>query len=211
MAAPYYGFMTSSQSESWSIVRAKQALRDEMTRRRQAFAASTTRAMAEDSLCRRMVRGLRAMAGAGDCIALVWPLPGETDLRPVIRALHADALCVALPETTPKGHPLTFRLWQPECIIQTGRYGTCHPIGPPVQPDVVCVPLLAFDRRGMRLGYGGGYYDRTLAMLPGARAVGFGLSFQEVACIPTGLHDVALPAIVTEREWIRCRGDGRTR
>ncbi|RFD19869.1 5-formyltetrahydrofolate cyclo-ligase [Komagataeibacter melaceti] len=203
--------MTLSQPGSWPIARAKQALRDEMTRRRQAFAASATRAMVEDSLRRRMVRGLRAMVGAGDCISLVWPLPGEIDLRPVMQALHADGLCVALPETTPKGHPLTFRLWQPECVIQTGRYGTCHPEGPPVRPDVVCVPLLAFDRRGMRLGYGGGYYDRTLAALRGARAVGFGLSFQEVTCIPTGRYDVALPAIVTEREWIRCRGDGRTR
>ncbi|ARW17677.1 putative 5-formyltetrahydrofolate cyclo-ligase [Komagataeibacter europaeus] len=203
--------MTSLDPESWPVTRAKQALRHQMTRHRQAFVASPVRAGAEEALCHRMVRGLRGMTGAGDCIALVWPLPGESDLHPVMQALHADGMCIVLPETPPRGHPLVFRRWRPECPMLPGRYGTLHPDGPPMQPDVVCVPLLAFDRRGMRLGYGGGYYDRTLARLPRARTVGFGLSFQEVTCIPTGLYDVALPAIVTEREWIRCRGDGRTR
>ncbi|AQU88959.1 5-formyltetrahydrofolate cyclo-ligase [Komagataeibacter nataicola] len=203
--------MTSIANESWSTAHAKQALRGVMASRRAAFATAPGREMAEKSLQHRMVRALRAMAGAGEAIALVWPLPGESELQPVMHALHADGLCIALPETTPKGHKLAFRLWQPGCAMQAGRYGTSHPEGPIVQPDVVCVPLLAFDRRGMRLGYGGGYYDRTLASLPAARAVGFGFSFQEVACIPTGRYDVALPAIVTEREWIRCRGDGRTR
>lgn len=203
--------MTTSSTESWPVTHAKQALRGVMSARRRNFFSSPDREAAEYSLHQRMVRTLRGMAGAGDCIALVWPLPGESDLRPVMQALHADGLCIALPEVTAKRRPLTFRLWQPDCVMQPGHHGTCHPEGPPVQPDVVCVPLLAFDRRGMRLGYGGGYYDRTLAALPRARAMGFGLSFQEVTCIPTGLYDVALPAIVTERELIRCRGDKRAR
>lgn len=167
--------------------------------------------MIEDGLRHRMAHVLRRTARPGECLAMVWPLAGECDLRPVMHALHADGLSIALPETPPRGHPLVFRLWQPGCSMQSGRYGTSHPDGPVMRPDVICVPLLAFDRRGMRLGYGGGYYDRTLASLPGARQVGFGHSFQEVTCIPTGLYDVALPAIVTEREWIRCGMNGRIR
>ena len=203
--------MTVSSSESPLLIHAKTALRREMAHRRQAFVASPRREMTEDALRHRMTRTLRHMARKEDCVALVWPLAGECDLRPVMAALHADGLHIALPETPSRGHPLGFRLWQPGCLMQPGRFGTFHPDGPPVRPDVICVPLLAFDRRGMRLGYGGGYYDRTLAHLPGARQVGFGLSFQEVTCVPTGLYDVPLPAIVTERECIRCGVDGRIR
>jgi 5-formyltetrahydrofolate cyclo-ligase len=85
----------------------------------------------------------------------------------------------------------------------TERFGTARPDGPVGIPDVLFVPLLAFDRRGHRLGYGGGYYDRTLAALPGRTALGFGFSALEVDSVPTGPHDHPLNAIVTEKEIIR--------
>ena len=150
--------MTIPSPDSPALVHAKKALRRDMAHRRQAFLASPRREMIEDGLRLRMIRMLRRMARTGDCVALVWPLAGECDLRPVMDTLHADGLAIALPETPPTGHPLAFRLWQPGCLMQPGRFGTFHPDGPPVLPDVIGVPLLAFDRRGMRLGYGGGYY-----------------------------------------------------
>jgi 5-formyltetrahydrofolate cyclo-ligase len=85
-----------------------------------------------------------------------------------------------------------------------GVFGTQHPAdGEAVMPDWLIVPLLAFDRRGARLGYGGGYYDRTLPLLPRAVAMGVAYAAQEVPEVPAGPHDVPLHAIATERELIR--------
>ncbi|MDT8870676.1 5-formyltetrahydrofolate cyclo-ligase [Komagataeibacter rhaeticus] len=164
---------------------------------------------AEEALCHRMSTRAARHGRSGGVYRPCLAPAGESDLRPVMQALHADGLCIVLPETPPRGHPSSFAVGRLTAPCSRGDTAPFTPMAP-MQPDVVCVPLLAFDRRGMRLGYGGGYYDRTLARLPRARTVGFGLSFQEVTCIPTGLYDVPLPAIVTEREWIRCRGDGRT-
>lgn len=86
--------------------------------------------------------------------------------------------------------------------MREGRFGTVYPDGPIDVPDLILVPMLAFDRRGYRLGYGGGYYDRTLASLPDARAIGYACSVQEVNDIPVGPFDVPLPVIVTEKENI---------
>lgn len=134
----------------------------------------------------------------GEIVAGVWPLAGEPDLRPAWAAIHAQGRLVALPETTPLGTPLQFRKWTPDVSMIAGRYRTWHPDGPLVLPDIICVPLLAFDARLNRLGYGGGYYDRTLAMLSCA-AIGVAFSWQEVAHVPTGAFDQPLDRIVTER------------
>ena len=83
------------------------------------------------------------------------------------------------------------------------RFGTMRSTGDIMMPDWVLVPLLAFDRAGRRLGYGGGYYDRTLAGLPEAVAIGCGWAAQEVVEVPTGPLDVKLHAIATEREVVR--------
>ena len=139
----------------------------------------------------------------GMVVGGVWPLPGEIDLRPLLRLLHAKGHPIALPFTPPKGHPLEFRAWHPGAVMREGRFGTHHPDGEVLIPDVLLVPLLAFDRAGNRLGYGGGYYDRTLAGLPGVRAVGFGFAAQEFPALCTEPTDRPLDAIVTEREWIK--------
>lgn len=137
-------------------------------------------------------------------VACVWPMKGEIDLRPFCIALHERGQKILLPETTPKGQPLVFRQWEPDCVMAAGRFQTWHPEGPVLTPDIILVPLVGFDRRGYRLGYGGGYYDRTLAHFSAARPIGYAHSSQEVPEIPIGPHDVALPLIVTEREAIRC-------
>ena len=87
------------------------------------------------------------------------------------------------------------------------RFGTMAPTGPIGVPDVVFVPLLAFDRAGWRLGYGGGYYDRTLAGLPAAIAIGCGFSAQEVDEVPAGNFDIRLHAVATEAGVFRIASD----
>jgi 5-formyltetrahydrofolate cyclo-ligase len=133
-----------------------------------------------------------------------WPMPGEIDIRPLLVALHDRGHPVLLPETPPRGRPLIFRHWHPGAPMLRERFGTLRPEGAPGTPEVLFVPLLAFDRAGRRLGYGGGYYDRTLALLPRARAIGCAFAAQELDAVPAGAHDVRLHAVATERGVIHC-------
>ncbi|MFT9366938.1 MAG: 5-formyltetrahydrofolate cyclo-ligase [Gluconobacter sp.] len=135
-------------------------------------------------------------------IAAVWPLAEEVDLRPLCYALSEVGRQVLLPETTPKGFPLIFRRWTPASSMIAGRFGTSHPEDEIDVPDLVLVPFLAFDRFGYRLGYGGGYYDRTLAAL-NVPAIGFGFAGQQIDAVPTGPYDIPLKTIVTECGVIR--------
>ncbi len=139
-------------------------------------------------------------------LAGIWPLPGEPSLVPAWHALHGRGHRIALPETTPPGAPLVFRSWTPAALLRPGRFGTLHPEGPSLRPEIVFVPLLAWDRRLNRLGYGGGYYDRTLAALPDAVAIGVGFAAQEVAAVPVGPYDVPLDAVLTEHGLVTAEG-----
>ncbi len=139
---------------------------------------------------------------AGSVVAGFWPLPQEIDIRPLLHALAVDH-AIALPATPARGLPLRFRRWRPGDPLRTGRFGVGEPAGPEIVPDVLLVPLLAFDRRGNRLGYGGGYYDRTLAALPGALSIGCAFAAQECPGVPTGETDIALHFIATERGLTR--------
>ena len=137
--------------------------------------ALAVRARCDPALGRDLVRSVLdgALAPArGQVVAGFWPLPGEIDLRPLLHALVERGNPVCLPQTPPRGQALVFRQWAPGATLAPGRFGTTHPDGPVAVPDIVLVPLLAFDRSGARLGYGGGYYDRTLAALPDAVAIG---------------------------------------
>jgi 5-formyltetrahydrofolate cyclo-ligase len=144
--------------------------------------------------------------GAADVVSGYWPIGDEIDIRPLLTALHEAGHTVALPVTPRIGLPLTFRAWRPGAAMIAERFGTMRPDGAEVVPDVLLVPLLAFDRRGYRLGYGGGYYDRTLAGLPGARAIGCAHAVQELDEVPAGPYDARLHAVATERGVIRCEG-----
>ena len=135
-------------------------------------------------------------------VAGVWPLPGEIDLRALLTGLHARGHTVVLPQTPPRGAALVFRRWRPEGALLPGRFGTLYPDGEVMVPQALLVPLLAFDLACHRLGYGGGYYDRTLAALPGVPAIGYGWAAQQVARLPIGGHDRALDAVATEHGLI---------
>ena len=140
----------------------------------------------------------------GATVSGFWPLDGELDLRPLLIALHDRGHPVVLPVTPGRGQPLTFRRWRPGEAMVAEKFGTMRPTGEERPPDFLLVPLLAFDRHGGRLGYGAGFYDRTLPLLPGAFALGCAFAAQEVPKVPMGPTDIRLPAIATEREIVRC-------
>jgi 5-formyltetrahydrofolate cyclo-ligase len=158
----------------------------------------------------------------------VWPLvvarrPGvlaayvgmrsEVDPAPLVAAAHAAGILVGLPAVLPAGG-LVFRRHEPGDLLVPGGFGTMVPpeAAPPVDPDVVIVPLVGFDRTGTRLGYGKGHYDRTIAALR-ARGlsptlIGVAFSRQEVDTIPHEPHDVRLDVIVTETGILDPRAGG---
>ncbi len=185
MAAPHF----PSDSE---LIEAKARAREVATARR----AGQDPALGAD-LARHLLREMPPPPGAA--ISGFWPLPGEIDIRPLLEALHARGHTVLLPETPKRGNPLIFRHWYPGAPMIRERFGTLRPEGEVGVPELLFVPLLAFDRQGRRLGYGGGYYDRTLAALPGAVAVGCAFAAQELDEVPAGDYDARLAAIATER------------
>jgi 5-formyltetrahydrofolate cyclo-ligase len=154
------------------------------------------------ALCAHVLRDAAPAPGA--VVACFWPLPGEIDIRPLLHALDARGHAVLLPVTPRRGLPLDFRRWRPGDVMAPGRFGTPMPIGAAMLPTLLLVPLLAFDLRGNRLGYGAGYYDRTLAALPGVRTLGCAFAAQELDSVPVGPHDVRLDAIATENGVITC-------
>lgn len=135
-----------------------------------------------------------------------WPLGREIDIRPLLLRLHHLGHQIALPVTPRRGEALTFRGWQPGDVLIPERFGTMRPIGEILVPDVLLIPLLAFDSRGGRLGYGGGFYDRTLAALPGRFRMGCAFTAQLVDAVPVGPYDIPLDAVATEQGIIRCGG-----
>jgi 5-formyltetrahydrofolate cyclo-ligase len=131
-------------------------------------------------------------------VAGFWPLAGEIDTLPMLNALAGGGWKICLPVTPKRGFALSFRHWKPGDALADGRYGTKHPMGVEMSPGFILVPLLAFDAAGNRLGYGGGYYDRTLAALPNAFRLGCAFAAQQMERVPAGPEDVKLDAVATE-------------
>lgn len=133
----------------------------------------------------------------------------EMDVLPAVLAMAANGWQGCLPVVVGKGRPLQFRAWSPGTKLEDGVFGTRHPVtgAPDVRPDLLLVPLLAFDRSGYRLGWGGGFYDRTLADLRESgmpvAAVGVGYSAQEVDAVPRDHYDARLDWVVTEEDIIK--------
>lgn len=139
----------------------------------------------------------------GATVSGYWPFADEIDPRPLMVALCARGHPLCLP-VAKAGEPLSFRAWTPGSELEAGVFDTRvpPPQSPVLRPDCLIVPLLACDREGTRLGYGGGYYDRTLAGLrrgPGAvLAVGVAYQDQRVDAVPRAPYDERLDWVVTE-------------
>jgi 5-formyltetrahydrofolate cyclo-ligase len=189
MAAPHI---------SSSLDEAKRALRAQMLAAREAWDPVTSGA----GLAKQVSRHFPPPPGA--VVSGFWPIGREIDIRPLLHALHGRGHAVVLPVTPKRGNPLTFRVWRPGDVLEAERFGTFRPMGEERVPDFLLVPLLAFDRRGGRLGYGAGFYDRTLAGLRQRFALGCAFAAQEMCEVPMGPGDIRLNAIATEREIIRC-------
>jgi 5-formyltetrahydrofolate cyclo-ligase len=133
---------------------------------------------------------------------------GEIDPAPLASALLAQGHSLCLPVVTGPNRVLLFRVWKPGAPLEAGAFGMPEPpaSAPVVEPGVLLVPLLAFDRRGNRLGQGGGYYDRTLACLRQQKeilTIGLGFAAQEEFSVPAGPEDERLDIVVTDKEMIR--------
>jgi 5-formyltetrahydrofolate cyclo-ligase len=143
---------------------------------------------------------LHAVGGLRDMrvVAGYLPMRTEIDPRPAMLALLGMRYDVCVPVIEGAGRPLRFRAWTPRARLERGAFGVSHPVeGDWVEPDVILAPLLAFDADGWRLGYGGGYYDRTLM------ALGLAFAGQQVDAVPRGPEDQRLDAVVTEAGLIR--------
>ena len=137
-----------------------------------------------------------------------WPVGDEFDVRPLLESLHGRGHACCLPVVAGKNRPLIFRRWEPGDVLRPAALGI--PVPPPeaeeLTPSLLLVPLLAYDNRGYRLGYGGGFYDMTIRDLRaqgGLVAVGVAYAGQHMDTVPTDDHDERLDWIVTEQGAIR--------
>lgn len=150
----------------------------------------------------RIARKLDQMIGrfAGRIVGTYWPFRGEPDLRNWGIEVVERGGRIALPVVIKKGWPLEYRIWTPGDPLERGVWNILVPSrGPAIQPDIVIAPVVGFDERKYRLGYGGGFFDRTLAAMPRKPLViGVGYTQSRIATIYPQPHDIAMDAIVTD-------------
>jgi 5-formyltetrahydrofolate cyclo-ligase len=145
------------------------------------------------------------------CVGFYWPFRGEIGLHPLVRRLLERGARAALPVVVEKAQPLEFWAWRPGAPLRRGVWDIPIPTERQVvRPTALLVPLVGFDRRGYRLGYGGGYYDRTLAAMdPKPLTIGVGYELGRLETIHPQPHDIAMAAIVTEAGVARFGPDPR--
>ena len=181
----------------------RRALRREMVARRAALSKA-----AHDGLSGRIVEHLVAALPVPRVVAFCWPIKHEPDVRAVVERWTALGAVAVLPVVVAEDAPLAFRVWTAETPLAPDRYGIPTPVaGDFVLPDLILLPLNGFDGAGYRLGYGGGYFDRTLAALsPRPLAVGVGFEINCLESIRPESHDQRLDWIVTEAGSFRVAG-----
>jgi 5-formyltetrahydrofolate cyclo-ligase len=191
----------SSMMDDWEQIREwRRRQRAELLSRRLAVTKEqrrTTRARCAS----RILENIEGLNPA--CIGFYWPFKGEIVVRDVIDALLAKGASAALPVVIQKDQPLEFWAWDPATALQPGIWKIPVPAQRrPCHPDILLVPLLGFDPAGYRLGYGGGYYDRTLAQTtPRPRTIGVGYALSQLETIHPQSHDIPMDAIVTEEAF----------
>jgi 5-formyltetrahydrofolate cyclo-ligase len=190
-----------------SIVAKKAALREEALRRRDALPVDA-RAVAAEAIA---TRGLPVTVVRGSIVSGFMPIRSEINPIPLMRRCAEAGARLALPAILQRGTPLALRLWSVGERLVPGQWGIREPApdAPEADPDIMLVPVVAFDRRGGRIGYGAGYYDMTIAGVRARKtvvALGVAYATQEVPEVPLLAHDVRLDLVLTERESIDCRG-----
>jgi 5-formyltetrahydrofolate cyclo-ligase len=184
----------------------KAELRRTAMARRDALPA-TERVAAAQTIA---ARGLPVGVAAGMVVSGYSPLKSEISPIPLLKRCAEAGATLALPVVVGRGHPLVMRAWAFGAPLASGVWGIREPTpqAPEVYPDILIVPLLAFDRRGDRIGYGAGYYDMTLSRLRAMKpvtAIGIAFAAQEVDTVPTTARDARLDLVLTEREIIDLR------
>jgi 5-formyltetrahydrofolate cyclo-ligase len=179
------------------VIRWRKAERERLIAARLATSADDRAAWAAE-----IAKGLDRVIGdvTGLIVSVYWPFRGEPDLRAWMKQVTARGGRCALPVVVEKGQPLIFRCWAEGEPLERGVWNIPIPVaGPTVVPDVTIAPVVGFDPQCYRLGYGGGFFDRTLASLPRKpRVFGIGYEFQAISTIHVLPHDIAMDAIVTE-------------
>ena len=189
-----------------SIEDAKAALRREALARRDALPRELRAAAAEAIAARPFPAAIKP----GAVVSGFMPMKSEINPIPLMRKLADAGATLALPVVAGKGKPLIMRAWSLGEPLAAGVWGIREPKpdAPEVFPDILIVPLLAFDRRGHRIGYGAGYFDMTIAALRARKpivAAGIAFAAQEIAEVPTTPRDARLDLVLTEREVIDFR------
>jgi 5-formyltetrahydrofolate cyclo-ligase len=188
------------------ILDAKRALRARIKAWRAGLDTDAV-ARAADRVAARGLDFLQLQSGA--IVSGFASLPDEFRVWPLLRRLHNGGRRLALPVMQGKGQPLLFRAWAPGDAMDRGVWGIGEPKAdkPVLEPDVLLVPLLAFDRQGWRLGYGGGFYDRTLRRLRALKpviAVGLAYDEQQVDAVPHLDYDQRLDWVLRPSGPLRC-------
>ena len=185
---------------------AKDVLRREAIARRDALLPAE-RAKAADIIA---TREFPVPVSPGTTVSGFSPMKSEINPLPLLRRLADAGARLALPVVAGRGHPLIMRGWTFGERLASGVWGIREPgpQAPAVEPDILIVPLLAFDRRGHRIGYGAGYYDLTINALRARKsvtAVGIAFAAQEIEAVPATPRDARLDLVLTEREVIDFR------
>ncbi|WP_322419109.1 5-formyltetrahydrofolate cyclo-ligase [Mesorhizobium huakuii] len=182
----------------WTDVRRwRKAERERLIAARLAVSADARAAMSQ-----RIAEGLDTIIGEirGRMVSLYWPFRGEPDLRPWMASINERGGRTALPIVVEKGRPLIFRAYKPGDRLEKGVWNIPIPAeGDPVLPEIVIAPIVGIDPAHYRLGYGGGFFDRTLAAMPfKPLVIGVGYELQRIATIHPQPHDIPMDRIVTE-------------
>jgi len=193
-------------TQSAAIDTVKAAVRREAIVRRDAIPSDEREAAAQTIAA----RPFPVSVPPGVTVSGFIPLKNEIDIRPLLRKLAQAGARLALPVVVARGEPLIMRAWEFGAPLKAGGWGISEP--PPhaaeVLPDILLVPLLAFDRAGNRIGYGAGYFDITIRSLRAQKpvtAIGIAFAAQEIAQVPTTQRDARLDLVLTEREVIEPR------
>lgn len=202
VAPEYFDPLATDLQQAIDVARWRKAERKRLLTARQAMRVADRQA-ASAALAERLsdLIANRLGGAAGRILSAYWPIKGEPDLRNLMAELHGKGVILALPVVETRFAPLVFRRWTPETRMVRGDWNI--PVPPDTAerliPDIALAPVVGWAQGGWRLGYGGGYFDRTLASLaPRPVTVGIGL---QAACLPSIYpqpHDIPLDFIVTE-------------